>query len=115
MAEFVIACRDGVYPDTATTWDTGTSCGTSARSTSFLATTCAIGRDSHALRRRKSSSCAGQRIDYRRELHPGDLITIRSRVLEVNEKTLGMTHEMTNDETGELAAVTVIVGFHMDA
>ena len=56
-----------------------------------------------------------QSIDYRRELHPGDLITIRSRVLEVIEKTLGMTHEMTNDQTGELAAVTVIVGFHMDA
>jgi hypothetical protein len=26
-------------------------------------------------------------------------------VLEVNEKTLRITHEMTNDETGELAAV----------
>jgi acyl-CoA thioester hydrolase len=56
-----------------------------------------------------------QRIDYRRELHAGDLITIRSRALEGNEKTLCMTHEMTNDETGEPAAVTVIVGHHIDA
>jgi acyl-CoA thioester hydrolase len=55
-----------------------------------------------------------QRIDYRRELHAGDLITIRSRVLEVNEKTLRMTHQMTNDETGELAAITVILGLYID-
>ena len=33
----------------------------------------------------------------------------------MNEKTLWMTHEMTNDETGEPAAVTVIVGLHIDA
>jgi acyl-CoA thioester hydrolase len=54
-----------------------------------------------------------QHTEYRRELHAGDLITIRSRVLEVNEETLRITHEMTNDETGELAAVTVIVGLHI--
>ena len=33
----------------------------------------------------------------------------------MNEKTLGMTDEMTNDETGELAEVTVIGGLHTDA
>ena len=55
-----------------------------------------------------------QRIDYRRELHAGNLVTIRSRVLEVNEKTLRVTHEMTNDETGELAAVTTILGLYID-
>lgn len=55
-----------------------------------------------------------QRIGYRRELRAGDLITIRSRVLEVNEKTVRMTHEMTNDDTAELAAVTVILGLYID-
>jgi acyl-CoA thioester hydrolase len=63
----------------------------------------------------KGAVALEQRIDYRRELYAGDLITIRSRVLEVNEKTLRMTHEMTNDETGELAAVTVILGLYFDA
>lgn len=56
-----------------------------------------------------------QRIDYRRELHAGDLVTIRSKVLDVNQKTIRMTHEMTNDETGELGAVAVIVGLYIDA
>jgi len=56
-----------------------------------------------------------ERTEYRRELHAGDLITIRSKVLEVNEKTVCMKHEMTNDETGEPAAITVIVGLHIDA
>jgi hypothetical protein len=32
-----------------------------------------------------------KRIGYRREPHAGDLITIRSRVLEVNEKTARMS------------------------
>lgn len=56
-----------------------------------------------------------QHIDYKRELHAGDLVTIRSAVLEVREKSIRLTHEMSNDETGELAAATVIVGVHIDA
>lgn len=55
-----------------------------------------------------------QHIDYKRELRAGDLVTIRSAVLEVNEKSIRFTHEMTNDETGELAARTVLVGVHFD-
>jgi acyl-CoA thioester hydrolase len=56
-----------------------------------------------------------QRIEYKRELHAGDVITIRSTVIEVKEKAIRMRHEMTNDETGELAAVTEIVGVHIGA
>ena len=56
-----------------------------------------------------------QRIDYKRELYAGDLITIRSRVLEINEKTIRVTHEMTNDETGEVSAITTILGLYIDA
>jgi acyl-CoA thioester hydrolase len=56
-----------------------------------------------------------QRIEYKRELHAGDIITIRSRILEVKEKTIRFIHEMRNDETGELAAKTDIVGVYIDA
>ena len=56
-----------------------------------------------------------QHIDYKRELHAGDLITIRSAVLEVKEKSIRLTHEMRNDETGELVATTEIVGVYIDA
>jgi acyl-CoA thioester hydrolase len=55
-----------------------------------------------------------QRIEYKRELRAGDVVTIRSTVLEVKDKAIRMRHEMTNDETGDLAAVTEIVGVHID-
>ena len=55
-----------------------------------------------------------QHIEYKRELRAGDIITIRSAVLEVKEKALRFKHEMRNDETGELSASTIIVGVHFD-
>ena len=56
-----------------------------------------------------------QRIEYKRELRAGDLLTIRSSVQEVGDKTVVMVHEMTNQSTGELAARTVITGICVDA
>lgn len=56
-----------------------------------------------------------QHIDYKRELHGGDIITIRSAVTEVKDKVLHLIHEMRNDETGEIAATTAIVALYIDA
>jgi acyl-CoA thioester hydrolase len=55
-----------------------------------------------------------QHIEYKREVRAGDLITIRSAVLEIKEKTIRLIHEMKKDDTGELAATTVIVGICMN-
>jgi len=55
-----------------------------------------------------------QHIEYKRELVAGDIVTIRSRVLEVRDKTIRFEHEMRNDETGELAARTALVGVLLD-
>lgn len=55
-----------------------------------------------------------QRIDYKRELHAGDGVTVRSTVLDVKDKSIRLIHEMTDDETGDIAATTVIVGVHID-
>ena len=55
-----------------------------------------------------------QHIEYKRELYAGDVVTIRSSVLEVREKSIRVLHEMTNDGTGEIAAVTTLVGVHLD-
>jgi len=55
-----------------------------------------------------------QHIEYKRELRAGNLITVRSSVLEVTEKSVRFMHEMTNDETGELAATMVVVGVCID-
>jgi acyl-CoA thioester hydrolase len=56
-----------------------------------------------------------QNISYRRELLAGDLITIRTGILEIAPKTIRFYHEMRNDGTGVIAATTVIAGVHMNA
>ena len=55
-----------------------------------------------------------QHIEYKRELYPGDIVTVASTVLEVKEKAIRFAHEMRNDETGELAARTTLVAVHID-
>ena len=55
-----------------------------------------------------------QRIEYKRELLAGDLITIRSWFQEVREKALLFVHEMVNEETQEVAARTFLTGVCLD-
>lgn len=55
-----------------------------------------------------------QNITYKRELHAGDIVTIRSGILEMKEKVMRFFHEMKNEETGVISAVTVLTGVHMD-
>ena len=55
-----------------------------------------------------------QRIEYKRELVAGDLLTIHSYVQEVREKAVVFVHEMTNQGTQELAARTTLVGVCID-
>ncbi len=56
-----------------------------------------------------------QHIAYRRELLAGDMVTIRSGILEMKEKAIRFFHEMSNNEKDEIAAVTVITGLHLDS
>lgn len=56
-----------------------------------------------------------QHIEYKRELHAGDAVSIKSALLEIREKTIRMRHEMLNDSSGEVAARTTILGVHLDA
>ena len=55
-----------------------------------------------------------QRIEYKRELYAGDVVTVSSTVLEVREKVIRFVHEMRNDETGEVAARTTLVAVCID-
>jgi len=55
-----------------------------------------------------------QRIEYKRELLAGDLITIRSWFQEVREKALLLVHEMAIEETQEVAAHTFLTGVCVD-
>ncbi len=55
-----------------------------------------------------------QNITYKRELRAGDVVSIRSGVLEIREKVIRFFHEMYNDETGEIAATAEMTGVHLD-
>jgi acyl-CoA thioester hydrolase len=55
-----------------------------------------------------------QNIAYSRELFAGDVIEIRSQVLEVADKRLRVRHEMRSIESGEMAAVCEITAVHLD-
>jgi acyl-CoA thioester hydrolase len=55
-----------------------------------------------------------QHIEYRRELYPGDVVSVSSAVLEVKDKVIRFSHEMKNDETGEVAARMLVVAVHLD-
>ena len=55
-----------------------------------------------------------QRIEYKRELLAGDLITIRSWFQEIRDKAVLFVHEMANEETQEIAARTLLTGVCLD-
>lgn len=55
-----------------------------------------------------------QEISYRRELIAGDVITIRSTVLEMRERVMRFYHEMWNDERDQIAATTILTGVYLD-
>ena len=55
-----------------------------------------------------------QNIAYKRELYAGDVVAIRSGILELKEKAIRFFHEMRNEATGEVSAITVLTGVHLD-
>jgi acyl-CoA thioester hydrolase len=55
-----------------------------------------------------------QNTTYKRELRSGEIITVRSGILEIRDKTIRLFHEMRTDETGEMAAFTMVTGVFMD-
>ena len=56
-----------------------------------------------------------QNITYKRELLAGDIVAVRSTLLEVREKSTKFVHEMRHAQTGEIAAVCVLTGVSIDA
>ena len=55
-----------------------------------------------------------QNITYRRELLAGDIVEVKSVLLEISDKSIRFRHEMRNAETGEIAASCEITGVHLD-
>ena len=55
-----------------------------------------------------------QNIAYQRELLAGDIVEVRSALLEIGDKSIRFRHEMRNAETGEVAATCEFTGVHID-
>jgi acyl-CoA thioester hydrolase len=55
-----------------------------------------------------------QNISYKRELLAGDIVEVKSTLLEIGDKSIRFRHEMRNAETGEIAASCEITGVHLD-
>ncbi|HEY2056156.1 MAG TPA: thioesterase family protein [Solirubrobacterales bacterium] len=66
--------------------------------------------------RGSGSSVAGvqQDLNYRREMFPGDVIEITTRVLKIGERSLRFRHEMRDAVTGEITATCEMTGVHLD-
>jgi acyl-CoA thioester hydrolase len=55
-----------------------------------------------------------QNITYKQELFPGDVMEVRSRILEVADKRIRFEHTMYNLERREIAAVCELTTVHLD-
>ena len=62
----------------------------------------------------RGMAAAQQNITYKRELLAGDVVEVRSSLLEIGNKSIRFVHEMRNAETGEIAAICEITGVHLD-
>ncbi len=56
-----------------------------------------------------------QEIDYIKELLAGDVISVRSAVIEIRDKVLRFVHELHNSETDELCARSVFTVVCIDS
>ena len=62
----------------------------------------------------RGMAAVDQHVSYLQEQRAGDVVTIRSTLLELKQKSLRFTHEMTNDDTGIVVARTTIKAVHLD-
>ena len=63
----------------------------------------------------RAMAAVQQNITYKRELLSGDVVAVRSGLLEMREKVAKFVHEMRDAQNGEISAVCVITVVHMDS
>jgi acyl-CoA thioester hydrolase len=74
-----------------------------------------LGLTPTALRaQQRGMAAVEQTIQYKRELHAGDVVSIHSQLLAVGDKSLRFRHDMIDQADGVLAATTTLVGVHLD-
>lgn len=55
-----------------------------------------------------------QVLNYKKELMPGDVVEVRTRILDLSEKKVRFRHEMIHRESGMVAATCELLGVCFD-
>ena len=63
---------------------------------------------------KRGMAAVDQHISYIQELHAGDIVSVRTTLLEIKDKSLRFVHEMTDDESNDVVARTTLKAVHMD-
>lgn len=63
----------------------------------------------------RAMAAVQQNITYRRELLSGDVVAVRSGMLDMRDKVAKFVHEMRQAQTGEISAICVLTAVHMDS
>ncbi|MCW5656065.1 MAG: acyl-CoA thioesterase [Burkholderiaceae bacterium] len=56
-----------------------------------------------------------QHISYLQELQAGAVVCVRTRLLEIKERSIRFEHEMLDETSGAVAARTTLKAVHLDA
>jgi acyl-CoA thioester hydrolase len=76
----------------------------------------ALGLSAPVLRAtQRGMAAVEQHITYLQELHAGAVVCVRSRVLEIKERSIRFEHEMVDETSGAVAARTTLKAVHLDA
>jgi acyl-CoA thioester hydrolase len=62
----------------------------------------------------RGMAAVDQRISYRREALVGDVIVVRSAVLELKPKSIRFVHEMFRGDGGDHLSTMLVTGVHID-
>ncbi len=116
MSELPVTYRGAVYPwhcdhvgHMNVMWYTGKFDEATWNIFSMLGITPKFLRDNE-----RGVAAVEQKTKYLRELHAGDIVTVRTRILQLEGKKIHFVHEMFNGETGEQAATTELTGLYLD-
>ena len=75
----------------------------------------ALGLSASYLRNaQRGMAAVDQHISYLQELHAGAVVCVRSRVLEIKERSIRFEHEMVDETSGAVAARTTLKAVHLD-
>jgi acyl-CoA thioester hydrolase len=76
----------------------------------------AIGLSAAYLRdAQRGMAAVDQHLSYLQELHAGAVVCVRTRVLEIKERSIRFEHEMLDEGSGTVAARTTLKAVHLDA